>query len=59
MISDTQSDLLVKLERGLQQLKEMKESRENIPNFQEGLTAKYQDFTKFKMGYRNTIGRVY
>lgn len=59
MIKDTEADLCVKLERTLQQMKELKEPRENIPNFQEGLIAKYQDFSKFKMGYRNTIGRVY
>ena len=23
------------------------------------MTARYQDFSKFKVGYRNTIGRVY
>jgi len=37
----------------------MKERKESIHNFEEGLNAKYQDFTKFKLGYRNMIGKVY
>lgn len=58
-LADMEADFAVKLGRLLQQLKELKEPKEAIPNFEEGLSTKYQDFTKFKMGYRNTIGRVY
>jgi hypothetical protein len=58
-LAEAEGDLGVKLDRLYQQIKETKEAKETIANFEEGLNPKYQDFTKFKMGYRNTVGRVY
>ena len=58
VLTDMESDIVVKLDRILLQLKECKE-KESIPHFEDGLNSKYQDFTKFKIGYRNTVGRVY
>jgi len=59
LFSETEADIGVKLDRLFQQIKELKEGKENIPNFEDGFNTKYQDFAKIKMGYRNTIGRVY
>jgi hypothetical protein len=58
VLADMESDVVVKMERLIQQLKDCKD-REPIPHFDDGLNTKYQDFTKFKIGYRNTVGRVY
>lgn len=59
ILAEMEADLGVKLDRLYQQLKELKEGKEAIPNFEEGFNTKPQEFTKFKMGYRNTVGRVY
>jgi hypothetical protein len=32
---------------------------ETIERFEDGLNAQAQEFAAFKMGYRNTVGRVY
>jgi hypothetical protein len=59
ILADLEADITGKLDRAILQLRDSKEPNESIPNFEEGLNSKYQDFTKFKVGYRNTIGRVY
>lgn len=46
------------MDRLITQIKECKD-REPIAHFDDGLNKQYQDFSKFKVGYRNTIGRVY
>ena len=32
---------------------------DSIERFREGVLAGWEDFASFKMGYRNTVGRVY
>ena len=58
IISEMENDSVVKMERLISQIKDCKD-KESISHFEDGFNSKYQDFTKFKMGYRNTVGRVY
>ena len=58
MLSEMENDVMAKMGKIISQLKDCKE-KDPIPHFEDGLNSKYQDFTKFKMGYRNTVGKVY
>ena len=59
ILADTEVELTSKLEKLFKEIRELKEVKESIANFEEGFTVKLQDFSKFKMGYRNTVGKVY
>ncbi len=58
VLAEMESDVVVKMERLIQQIKECKD-KEVIHHFEDGLNTNFQEFTKFKIGYRNTVGRVY
>jgi RNase P/RNase MRP subunit p30 len=59
IINNMEVELGINLQKLLQQIKEIKERKENINNFEDGLNANHQDFTKFKIAYRNVVGKVY
>lgn len=58
LLAEMENDVISKMGKLIVQIKECKE-KEAISHFEDGFSSKYQEFTKIKMGYRNTIGRVY